>query len=215
MRVVTLKTGTSVWKDAVDLKTIACCLILVMGLNACDRGGDSQSQKTSPNSTHPVTKLERVGVAKENSDSLLLVCLFTRTDCPISNSYAPEVRRIHEKFSPRNVGFYLVYSDPDEGREVIEKHVKEYSYPFPALRDPRHELVKMTGAKVTPEAAVFDKHGKLLYRGRIDDRYVDFGKARAAATQRDLENALEAILAGKPAPPAGGPAIGCMIPDLK
>jgi hypothetical protein len=182
---------------------------------ACDRGVDAPPPSTQASPKNPIGNLERVAGTAADSASQLAVCLFTRTDCPISNSYAPEVRRIHEKFSPRGVGFYLVYADPDEGREVIEKHVKEYGYPFPALRDPKHELVKFTGAKVTPEAAVFDKNGKLLYRGRIDDRYVDFGKARAAATQKDLENALEAILTGKPAPPAGGPSIGCMIPDLK
>ena len=98
---------------------------------------------------------------------------------------------------------------------MIEKHLTEYSYPFAGLRDPKHELVKLAGAKITPEAAVFDREGKLLYRGRIDDRYVDFGKMRAAPTQRDLELALEAILAGKPAPAAGGPAIGCFIADVK
>ena len=148
-------------------------------------------------------------------DLKAVVCLFARTDCPVSNSYAPEVRRMYEKFSPRGVGFYLVYPDADESSQIIEKHLKEYSYPFPGLRDPKHELVKLAGAKITPEAAVFDVKGKLLYLGRIDDRYVDFGKMRAAATQKDLERALEAILADKPAPPAGGPAIGCFIADVK
>jgi hypothetical protein len=133
----------------------------------------------------------------------------------VSNSYAPEVRRIYEKFVPRGVSFYLVYPDPDESPQMIQKHLKEYSYPFGGLRDPKHELVKLAEAKITPEAAVFDASGKLLYRGRIDDRYVDFGKMRAAPTVKDLEQALEAILAGKPAPAAGGPAIGCFIADLK
>jgi hypothetical protein len=122
---------------------------------------------------------------------------------------------MYEKFASRGVGFYLVYPDADESSQMIEKHLKEYSYPFPGLRDPKHELVKLAGAKITPEAAVFDAKGKLLYLGRIDDRYVDFGKMRAAATQKDLERALEAILAGKPVPSAGGPAIGCFIADVK
>ena len=122
---------------------------------------------------------------------------------------------MYEKFSSQGVQFYLVYPDPDESPQMIEKHLKEYAYPFAGLRDPKHELVKMGEAKITPEAAVFDSGGKLLYHGRIDDRYVDFGKMRAAATQKDLETALEAILAGKAAPAAGGPAVGCFIADLK
>ena len=125
------------------------------------------------------------------------------------------MRRISDKFSPRGVSFYLVYPDPDESAAVIERHLKEYSYPFAGLRDPKHELVKLAAAKITPEAAVFDASGKLLYRGRIDDRYVDFGKMRLAPTVKDLETALEAIVDGKPAPAAGGPAIGCFIADVK
>ena len=152
---------------------------------------------------------------KKRSKTKAVVCIFTRTDCPVSNSYAPEVRRLYERFSPREVKFFLVYLDPDESPQMIQKHLNEYSYPFAGLRDPKHELVKLAGAKITPEAAVFDAGGKLLYCGRIDDRYVDFGKARLAPTVKDLEKALEAILAGKPAPAAGGPAVGCFIADLK
>ena len=42
------------------------------------------------------------------------VFVFTRTDCPISNRYAPEIRRIYERFEPQGVAFWLVYVDPDE-----------------------------------------------------------------------------------------------------
>jgi hypothetical protein len=200
------------WLSPLWLSTVISGLLLA----GCDRDSTATHASTRPAAAPELLgQLEIVNSNPVGDQYKLTVCLFARTDCPISNSYAPEVRRIHEKFAPRSVGFFLVYADPDENRETILKHLKEYSYPFPALRDPKHELVKLTGAKVTPEAAVFDKDGKLLYRGRIDDRYVDFGKARAAPTQKDLEIALEAILAGKPAPPPGGTAIGCMIPNLK
>src|ERR687888_56342 len=43
-----------------------------------------------------------------------IVFLFTRTDCPISNRYAPEVRRLYAKFAASGATFYLVYPDPDE-----------------------------------------------------------------------------------------------------
>jgi hypothetical protein len=55
----------------------------------------------------------------------------------------------------------------------------------------------------------------MVYRGRIDDRYVDFGKTRPAPTNRDLERVLEAILAGKSLSSETTPAVGCFIPDLK
>jgi hypothetical protein len=190
--------------------------LFVALITGCDRP-DGRPAAATGATTRPgfLSKFESVGAGQTRPEPKFFVCLFTRTDCPVSNSYAPEVRRIYDKFSPRGVGFFLVYPDPDESAAVIEKHLKEYSYPFAGLRDPKHELVKLAGAKITPEAAVFDVSGRLLYRGRIDDRYVDFGKMRLAPTTKDLELALEAILDGKPVPAAGGPAVGCFIADVK
>lgn len=149
------------------------------------------------------------------TNSKATVFLFIRADCPISNRYAPEVRRLYEKFAPQGVSFWLVYPDPNEAPAAIRQHLKEFEYPVGALRDPSHSLVTLTGAKVTPEAAVFVGAGKMVYHGRIDDLYVDFGKARRAPTTHDLEQVLEAILAGKPVHEASAPAVGCFISDLK
>ncbi len=149
------------------------------------------------------------------TNSKATVFLFIRSDCPISNRYAPEIRRLYEKFAPQGVSFWLVYPDPNEAPAAIRKHLKEYEYPFGALRDPSHSLVKLAGAKVTPEAAVFMGAGKMVYHGRIDDLYVDFGKTRRAPTTHDLEQVLQAILAGKPVHEASAPAVGCFISDLK
>jgi hypothetical protein len=68
---------------------------------------------------------------------------------------------------------------------------------------------------VTPEAAVYTPDHRLVYRGRIDDWYVDFGKPRAAPTTHDLEDALEAVLGGRPVADARTTAVGCFIGDLK
>jgi hypothetical protein len=45
------------------------------------------------------------------------VFLFTPTDCPISNRYAPELHRIRNAFAPRGIAFLLVYVDPSQGAE--------------------------------------------------------------------------------------------------
>ena len=148
-------------------------------------------------------------------DAKAIVFIFIRTDCPISNRYAPELRRLHEKFAKSGVRFWLVYPDPGETSVIIRNHMKEYEYRLSALRDPEHKLVKMTGAQVTPEAAVFAPGGRMVYRGRIDDRYVAFGKARPAPTTRDLEQVLEAMLKGKQITNKTTAAIGCFIPDLR
>jgi hypothetical protein len=151
---------------------------------------------------------------KPLSSAGVTVLLFTRTDCPISNRYAPEVKRIYETFSPRKVALWLVYVDPKQATPAIREHLKEYGYPFGALLDPRHELTKLAHAEITPEAAVFS-NGRLVYAGRIDDRYVTFGQSRQAPTKHDLAEVLEEIASGKQVAFRQTKAVGCFIEDLR
>jgi ribosomal protein L35AE/L33A len=150
------------------------------------------------------------------ADTKAIVFVFTSTDCPISNRYAPEVRRIAEAFAPKGVVFRLVYVNPTDGAAAIRNHMAAFAYPraTEALRDPDHALVKFAAAKVTPEAMVY-AGGRIVYRGRIDDRYVDLGVARPAATKRDLADALAAVVAGKPVAQPATQAVGCFIADFK
>ena len=140
-----------------------------------------------------------------------VVLLFVARDCPISNSYAPEIKRIIARYTPRGVAFALVYPDPDTSLAAARQHAKDYGYTCPLLLDPAHKLVHRAGVTVTPEAAVFGPHGRLLYRGRIDDLYLGFGKRRDHATRHDLRDALDAVLAGHPIPTSLTQAIGCFL----
>lgn len=145
------------------------------------------------------------------------VLVFVRTDCPVANRYAPELRRLQDRFSSKGMAFWLVYPDPSEKPDQIRRHQREFGLAFRALRDPRHELVKATQATVTPEAAVFvagPDGPRMVYRGRIDDRYVDFGRSRAAPTTRDLRDVLRSLAAGSAVAPRTTPAVGCFIPPL-
>jgi hypothetical protein len=147
-----------------------------------------------------------------------IVFLFIRTDCPISNRYAPEVRRLHDRFAPSGVTFWLVYPDASESVKSITKHITEFRYSLDALRDTQHSLVTLTGVKVTPEAAVFipESSGpRMVYRGRIDDSYVTLGKTRHAPLTHDLEQVLDSILKSEPIAAKTTPAIGCFISDLR
>ena len=144
-----------------------------------------------------------------------IVFLFTSTDCPISNRYAPEVRRIAESFGTKGVVFRLVYPNPFEDANAIREHMSAYSYAgvVEAVRDPKLALVKFVGATVTPEVAIL-AGGRIVYRGRIDVRFVDLGRERPAPTRRDLFDALTAVVAGKAPPHATTQAVGCFISDL-
>ena len=113
------------------------------------------------------------------------VALFVRTDCPISNRYAPEVRRIHETYAERGVAFWLVYPDPAAEDGAIREHLEEYGYPMPALKDPEHRLVGRAGASITPEAAVFDaglREVERLFHVPADLAHLCFGVAQKDQT---------------------------------
>jgi thiol-disulfide isomerase/thioredoxin len=156
-----------------------------------------------------------IDALKAPAGTKAIVFLFTSTDCPISNRYAPEVRRIAEEFGSKGVVFRLVYPSPSEDAKAIRQHMTAYAYTgaFEPVRDPKLALVKFAGATITPEAAVV-VGGRVVYRGRIDDRFVDLGRERPAATERDLFDALTAIVADKPVPHATSQAVGCFISDL-
>lgn len=149
-----------------------------------------------------------------SQSTISTVLIFVSTDCPVSNRYAPEIRRLYEEFTPKGVRFRLVYPNRLDTPESIDAHIRMYAYPPVAERDPEHLLVKASGATITPEAAVFDKSDRLVYLGRIDDRFVELGRERPVAGQRNLRNALTALLAGKPVTPARTQAVGCFIADM-
>ncbi len=148
------------------------------------------------------------------ADSKPAVLVFVRTDCPISNRYAPELNRLYREYAG-HADFYLVYADPSETTASIRKHMSEYGYQFHPLRDPGFRLARRAKASVTPEAALFSPNGELLYHGRIDDRYVDFGKSLPEPTRHDLEEALQSTLAGKPIKETSTRAIGCFLADIQ
>jgi AhpC/TSA family len=143
------------------------------------------------------------------------VLIFVRTDCPITNRYAPELQRLSQEFGSRGAAFWLVYPDPAETAVSIERHRAAYNFPGTVLRDPRHSLVKLAHATTAPEAAVFDAGGKLLYHGRIDDRWVNPGTVRPSAHTHDLEDAISAVLSGRRPAPAATPAVGCSLADVE
>jgi hypothetical protein len=144
---------------------------------------------------------------------LTTVLVFTTTDCPIANRYAPEINRLASTLAGK-VRFMLVYPVPADTDDRIRDHVRKFGYTMAWRRDVDQQLAAEIGIRVTPEVAIQDRNRNVLYRGRIDDRYIAFGKDRPQPTVRDLERSLEAVLAGKPVPVRETQAIGCILSDL-
>jgi len=150
----------------------------------------------------------------KSSPGKIVILIFVRTDCPISNRYAPTIQHLSAQYS-QNASFFLVYPARTEFTAQIRKHESDFNYKLPALRDPNHVLVKQSHATITPEAAVFDANHHLIYHGRIDDLYQDFGRARSAPTTHELDDAIRAAISGKPLATGTAPAVGCYISDLE
>ena len=150
----------------------------------------------------------------KGADGKVVVLVFVRTDCPISNRYAPLIQELGTKYA-REAAFWLVFPDKNESPEMIRAYLQEFGYTLPAIRDPEHAVVKKSQVKVTPEAAVFDAKRNLIYHGRIDNLYHTFGRARRTATTHELADAIEAARKGLAPAVVSADGIGCFIADLK
>jgi peroxiredoxin len=137
------------------------------------------------------------------------VLFFLTTECPVGNSYAPEIARIVRDYKERGVLCHAVYAH--ETSAEITAHLRDFKLNLSALLDPQLKLAKLTGATVTPEACILGPGGEILYRGRIDDRAVKLGTVRLEPQVRDLRLALDAVLVGKPVAEKFTPAVGCYI----
>jgi peroxiredoxin len=191
------------------MRFLIAAALLFASLPADAAGGFTFQLKDTAGAMH---------TADEWAAAKAVVVYFTTTDCPIGNSYVPAMNRLHDAYAPRGVAFYAVQTDLTIPETDVVKYAREYNYRYPLLFDRPQTLVRRAGATTTPQVAIFDPQGKLLYLGRIDNRVADFGKQRTAATVFDLRDSLDAVLAGKPVLHATTKSIGCAItlsPDAR
>ena len=150
------------------------------------------------------------------------VLFFLTTDCPIANSYAPEIQRVCQDYASRGLSCALIYEDvpdasaarPGELEDTVRGHLRDYRYErLPAAIDRTRAIAKYAKATVTPQAVVVDRTGDVRYRGRIDNFYAALGKPRQQITERDLRAALDAVLSGRPVASPETKALGCHIVD--
>jgi hypothetical protein len=145
-----------------------------------------------------------------------IAAIFVASDCPISNRYLPLLVHLAHQFAPRGVRVWLIYPNPDDTLAAVRRHQSQYpaAASLPQLIAPDPRFLARSRAHVTPEAVILGADAMrqpVLWRGRIDDRYLTFGTQRPAATRHDLAEALDALLAGHPpAPPTARP-VGCAI----
>lgn len=133
------------------------------------------------------------------------------TECPVTQSYAPELRKMYSEYSVKGIEFESIFPVYTVSQKDIDYFLKLYKIPFSGTPDALHKKVNRYHASVMPEAVLLDKNGTVVYQGAIDNWYFGLGKNRPKATETYLRNAIEATLAGNPILKRKTEAIGCLI----
>lgn len=132
------------------------------------------------------------------------------TECPIANRMTPELKRIVTDY--KGIAYFFVFSEKNLTATSVRKHLKDFSLNAPSLLDSRFVVAKFAKARVTPEAALFDATGNMMYHGRINDSYVEHNVPRETPVKHDLRKAISELLQKKPVTNSFVPAVGCPIP---
>jgi peroxiredoxin len=142
-----------------------------------------------------------------------LLVVFMCNHCPYVKHVADELAKLAREYQQRGVAVVGVNSNdfqsyPDDSPKKMAEESRQRGYTFPYLIDEKQEVAKAYRAACTPDFYVFDKEQTLVYRGQMDDSRP--GK-HVPVTGKDLRAALDAVLAGKPAPAQQHPSLGCNI----
>ena len=146
-------------------------------------------------------------------DSQALLVIFMCNHCPFVKHVAPELTRLAMDYMPKGVAIVGINSNdtathPEDSPERMIHEAEERGYPFPYLFDEDQSVAKSYGAACTPDFFLYDKKRRLVYRGQLDPSRPG---NNVPLDGRDLRNALDLLLAGKPLPEKQTPSIGCNI----
>ena len=142
-----------------------------------------------------------------------LVVIFLCNHCPYVVHLRAGLAQLARDYAAKNVGLVGINANdaknyPADSPAKMRDEVKSAGYIFPYLYDETQGVAKAYRAACTPDFFLFDKNRKLVYRGQFD---ASRPGNSIPVTGKDLRNALDAALAGKPIPEPQTPSIGCNI----
>lgn len=164
----------------------AAVVLVMFGalVSGCASGGtarltESQVQVTTPEGaslaavwkTHPAT-----------------VLVWWSGSCPCVRRYEARVKEMATRYGAREVPFYYVASNSDDGPERLA----QVSGPVPVVVDAGGQLARTLGVISTPTVAVVDREGAVRFLGWLDNEH-DVGDPDREPW---LEEALDEVLAG-------------------
>ena len=142
-----------------------------------------------------------------------LVVVFMCNHCPYVKHIRGGLAQLARDYQARGVAAVGINSNdvanyPADSPAKMAEEAKAAGYTFPYLYDETQSVAKAYKAACTPDFYLFDREQKLVYRGQFDDSRPSNG---IPVTGRDLRQAIDAVLAGKPVPDSQKPSIGCNV----
>jgi len=146
-------------------------------------------------------------------DAPALLVIFMCNHCPYVKHIRHELAELAGEYQARRVAVVGINSNdaanyPDDSPAKMVEEVQNIGYAFPYLYDETQAVAKAYRAACTPDLYLFDRQRRLVYRGQFDDSRPGGG---VPVTGKDLREALDAVLAGKPVSLNQKPSIGCNI----
>jgi peroxiredoxin len=151
----------------------------------------------------------------------VLMVIFLSNHCPYSHAAETRLLPFVAEQKGRDLGVVAInpnhpdavridelgYSKYSDSYDEMKIYSKEKGFSFPYLYDGETQATaKSYGCLCTPHVFLFDSERKLRYKGRFDNsRFAD----PKTVTTRDTQDAVEALLAGKPVPVEVTTPMGC------
>jgi hypothetical protein len=148
------------------------------------------------------------GAKKENG----LLVMFSCNTCPVVINNQERTYRIANFALDNSVGVILLNSNEEyrgnqDSPEAMKQYAEKQQYRWYYAIDKDNELADAFGAKRTPECFLFDKEGKLVYHGAIDDNPQDGESVK----RQHLKEAITEMSSGKPVSVQVTKSVGCGI----
>jgi peroxiredoxin len=147
-----------------------------------------------------------------------LLVVFICNHCPFVQHVAGELAALSRDLPARGVAMIAISSNdvtayPADAAEARAEEAARQGWAFPYLYDETQATALAYRAACTPDFFLFDgQDGKgrrrLVYRGQLDASRPGNG---LPVTGADLRAAVDAVLAGRPAPSDQRPSLGCNI----
>jgi cytochrome oxidase Cu insertion factor (SCO1/SenC/PrrC family) len=143
-----------------------------------------------------------------------LLVMFSCNTCPVVVKYQSRTIDNVTYATENKLGVILINSNEalrgeDDSFEAMKAYAKEQGYKWNYAVDKNSELADAFGATRTPECFLFDKNGKLVYHGAMDDN-----ATKDAVTRKHLKEAIDELTAGKDISVKTTRSVGCTIKRL-